>query len=148
MDDPFKTITLKYTVMDIKELRIGNYLKCQDDLAHGEVLEICYIGNHGRPTINGWDIKEWSPILLTPEILEKAGFEKKEYSYIEYKKWIGEFGFSFEYRIIKGSKGPLVEFVLCGNGGYDEAGEMSILETCKYVHQLQNLYFALTGTQL
>jgi hypothetical protein len=31
---------------------------------------------------------------------------------------------------------------------YDDAGEMDILKICKYIHQLQNLYFALTGSEL
>ncbi len=32
--------------------------------------------------------------------------------------------------------------------GYDDSGELELTDIVKYVHQLQNLYFALTGNEL
>jgi hypothetical protein len=65
------------------------------------------------------------PIPLTEEWFLKFGFHKK---YKSYEK--GDFSFI--------------------NGGYNKlAYKLSIIEnTPKYVHQLQNLYFALTGEEL
>jgi hypothetical protein len=139
--------------MKKEELRIGNYVTHKPyGNRDGEQVKIAGMlgmqAYFNKNTNEGGMFHNLYGIPLTPSILEKAGFEKKEYAYTEYKKWVGETGFSFEYRIRKGIKEPIIEFVLYGNGGYDDAGEMSIFETCKYVHQLQNLYFALTGTEL
>lgn len=71
------------------------------------------------------------PIELTPEILEKAGFEKinhiNGYSFWSFKK--------------KGGVSLAV---------YDRHTTFSgfHVQHTTYVHQLQNLYFALTGEEL
>ena len=41
-----------------------------------------------------------------------------------------------------------IRFSLEGNGGRDDNGSMELNEVIKYVHQLQNLFFALTGREL
>jgi hypothetical protein len=64
------------------------------------------------------------PILLTPEILGKAGFERQGVFYIKWALEIHER--SFECWISRGFKARRV----------------------LYLHQLQNLYFALTGEEL
>ena len=74
------------------------------------------------------------PIPLTPEILEKAGFAKK-YDY--YEIWYGNEDISFQLL----------------NDGWYRMWECDGMEgrtgiAYKYVHQLQNLYFALTGEEL
>jgi len=72
-----------------------------------------------------------SPIPLTPEILEKCGFEK---GYDVYSKD------SFE-----------IAYII---NGFDEVGYVLIINKeaesviFHYLHQLQNLYFALTGQEL
>ena len=70
------------------------------------------------------------PIPLTPEIIEKwFGFEKIDFDYFELKAeknyycHIDELGFGF-------------------------ALEHETFYICEYVHELQNLYFALTGEEL
>lgn len=70
--------------------------------------------------------KYYQPIPITPEILEKCGFVRNSLmdSY--------ELGkYSVRYSMM-----------------YYEGHEVSELNTCKYLHQLQNLYFALTGEEL
>lgn len=71
------------------------------------------------------------PIPLTEEWLLKLGFEKEETG-IYTEKW-------FLYK--------KDDFVLHWRNQYPEFGWLESIEI-KYVHQLQNLFYALTGTEL
>lgn len=114
------------------ELRIGNYVK--DDI--GRIGKVVSIGsntirlkmefstmkidtNHDQ---YGLDVE---PIPLTPEILENAGFVKNKYG----------------NRFIKDE---LTNDIVKSNGFY----MANVSQELKYLHQLQNLYFALTGEEL
>lgn len=68
----------------------------------------------------------FEPIPLTEEILLKCGFEKK----VNYVK-----GMTIQDGIA---------FFDDNEFGHDKEDEIE----CKYLHQLQNLYFALTGQEL
>lgn len=78
------------------------------------------------------DSRNYSPIQLTPEILEKAGFERVNHIH----------GYTF-YSSKKKLGNPCIYV-------YDTKTEVMgyMVSHVKYVHQLQNLYFALTGQQL
>jgi hypothetical protein len=109
------------------ELRIGN-LVMDDDDSH-DVFNVEEITKGKSETENMWFINgRWSedvlPIPLTHEILEKCGFEKEEdyYSYEGFKLWYNDYNF------------------------YHMNSEMLI--HVDYLHQLQNLYFALNGEEL
>ena len=70
-----------------------------------------------------------SPIPITEDILLKFGAKKHN-----------EYWFSFHtYGIIKHTK--FIEFYSCIEGDF-------ICNSVQYVHQLQNLYFALTGEDI
>ena len=75
---------------------------------------------------------EAKPVELTPEILEKAGFEKK-----------GE-GYRFGTDLYLSSWQDCI-WLLTKYSGIDISPEMPLITS---LHQLQNLYFALTGTEL
>lgn len=76
------------------------------------------------------------PIPLTPEILEKAGFEKKRYNDFYFCYCKGDFVFPYDGKY----------FFYCT---YNETGLFGYSEEVEImVHQLQNLYFALTGEEL
>jgi hypothetical protein len=45
-------------------------------------------------------------------------------------------------------EGTVISFTLEANGGYDDNGQMDLINKIKYIHQLQNLFFALTGKEL
>jgi hypothetical protein len=70
-----------------------------------------------------------SPIPLTPEILEKAGFRE----YGPFSPWL-----------------VLGSFAWVKNVGimYEIDTESAMLDHIIHLHQLQNLYFALTGEEL
>lgn len=83
---------------------------------------------------------------LTVEWFLMFGFECDKYpNYTQYKKYVGDF--KLIYKILLKHNG-VTEFWLEGNGSYDEYGETDLTDICKCVHQLQNLYFALTGQEL
>jgi len=120
--------------MKANELRIGNLLNYQT--AEGDILT----------AIIDWQDLKWlsedekgfnlvhNPILLTEDWLLKFGFK--------YSLKLDDFMFKdqndiFEMQPYK--KGFLNSVLWCDN---------EILQEVKYAHQLQNLYFSLTGEEL
>jgi len=106
--------------MEAKELRIGNWVLINDtpNIIRGGGIAAIEAGYFKMPLC---------PIPLTPEILVKAGFVN----------------------------GKLNKFHVFGNGnltveGYEADYNGLYIGNIKniYVHQLQNLYFALTGDEL
>jgi hypothetical protein len=133
--------------MKSNELRIGNI--CVD--LHGYVCKIISIeaGNYQarkmiplmmHPVFQGPDaIEAIKPIPLTEEWLVKFGFDIKTDLDIGrhcYENDIGKYNDSkhFEYIISSGDD---------SHGGW-----WYYTKEIEYVHQLQNLYFALTGEEL
>jgi hypothetical protein len=115
--------------MKANELRIGNWVD-----VNGKFCKVQSISDDGINYTDETDHYEdqsynyilwcsiFDPIPLTPEILEKAGFEK------------GLNGYFFKGGVEYNLKRHMLE-----GFGYCE-----IL----YLHQLQNLYYALTGEEL
>ena len=137
--------------MDSKELRIGNYFIYNTDgcLPNNPIRESKIITvvrqikedsvgiTHLKTTgimIGGLGLIK--PIPLTEEWLIKFGFEKITNDYIS-----GDFEYSITDCLIDGN----MEFVyVCSK----DATLESKCQLPKYVHQLQNLYFTLTGEEL
>ncbi len=132
--------------MNVKELRIGNYLN------HSElgIVEIIAVGkDYIHCVFNGETFYEgvrcFSPIPLTEEIILKAGFEGSDFD----KKYNpnDEFNEQFYYKLKSGisyrdfecypSKGWVVKL-----GDYND--ELVI----EHLHQLQNIIFDLTGKEI
>ena len=126
--------------MKANELRIGNLIHHNND-GINEVVEIKSIGykaegysgyyltyKGGSSTLESLFGDDYlnTPIPLTEEWLVKFGYKYKSYGYgeEEWKQW------SF--------KGYSLNGFTCNTSGVN----------IKYVHQLQNLYFALTGEEL
>ena len=76
------------------------------------------------------------PIPLTEKILMKCGFEKKQWDEIISI----EINITASTYLAMGDKNGFLEVALCD-------GDFEIIRY-RYVHQLQNLYFALTGEEL
>jgi hypothetical protein len=109
-------------MISANELRIGNHLKSD------VVVKI-----DARSIFDIWDnSKKYEPIPITKDWILNFGFkysfEKTVYS-IRYK-------FNKSYKVFK------IEY--CGNGLY----LVNNIVYIKYVHQLQNIYFALTQNEL
>lgn len=118
------------------ELRVGNLIYTFDtDYQYGPdnqfLFKIKEIGNclYSEDSSAGFD--EIYPIPLTPEILEKCGFKGNYPS-------IGILG-----------DGPILEIYYKDGGLFFVGSEFTYNEPkIQYLHQLQNLYFALTGEEL
>jgi hypothetical protein len=110
--------------MKASELRIGNW-------GHsGITKEDFIIEAHDIVNISGgFDNGKVQPIPLTEEWLVKFGFVKNNSGFYEQKRFTyhPEYGWKILSQWIK--------------------GWVNVAEI-KYVHQLQNLYFALTGEEL
>lgn len=121
--------------MQANELRIGNWV---NHLEHGfiKVNDLPYMIDADNSKegylINEMWIDEHKPIPLTPEILEKCGFEKEGITSMSLS------GFPCYFKIDKGS-------LECY--GIHWVGKIIQIE-CQYLHQLQNLYFSLTNQEL
>ena len=115
------------------ELRIGNIVFLNDKQKVWEIMD-------------GFDIDEMTenstvdPIPLTEEWLLKFGFEKNEYTkdFRLGKYWVENRYFdSYEKSMF-----------LFGCYQFNKIYITSNVDVLKYVHELQNLYFALTGQEL
>lgn len=115
-------------MINIEGLRIGNYILGPDSTSP----ERFTIDWFHAIEINAITEEELTPISLSPEILEKCGFEAT--NGIEIKNYI--------WLVIHCDSGEANIYNIYKN----ETLQLRI--ECKYLHQLQNLYFALTGEEL
>jgi len=122
--------------MKVEELRIGNLLRDKVTKTELRVIKlteqdiITYVIDRSMfPLLDGWGAE---PIPLTEEWKLKFGFEKTEWDNFN------------SYRLIIGNNDYAIVLYSDGNC------EVGDIITCKieYVHQLQNLYFALKSEEL
>jgi len=116
------------------ELRFNNWIKYADkdywikDVI-GKPCQIdidIFIEAESKPDL-------YEPITLSPDVLEKVGFSRVDHIH----------GYSF-YTLSKSKKNR------CHIDIYPEKTQwMSYsVKHCKYLHELQNLYYSLTGSEL
>lgn len=133
-------------MIDPKELRLGNLVKTNKGIliqANGirhdwEAMDYIIIDKNDI----GYSIDELSPIHITPEWLERLGFETvANYYDLDFNggglRFLSDLD---ECRLFTGS-----EYSLTVAMDYDTC---EIPNAPKYIHQLQNLYHALTGQEL
>ena len=126
--------------MNATDLRIGNYhfYRIVDDLdERKEYDEICQIDYGDLRILTEFkDSPEYKPIPLTKEWLLKFGFVKEERYYargVHQRLFSGLMNLKFD---------RLLQMWVFSVGRYSD------ITRIEYVHQLQNLYFALTGEEL
>lgn len=113
------------------ELRIGNWIMFDGNLTQ---VDLGLFDMWGDVDID----ERLNPIALTPEILEKCGFEKDEDANSDiYQLDIGRKSF----RIQLSTTSIIFKFDV----GMDWTSDIDAPE---YLHQLQNLFFALSGEEL
>jgi len=124
--------------MEARELRIGNWIECSEVDEFGNLVYKAY-----QVSVSDiWNIrydeirkKEYEPIPLTEE-------------------WLKDFGFPWEIKFqAHGNDEFWGLFSECypKEKGYNlimKRDKFLLIPEIKYVHQLQNLYFALTGKEL
>jgi hypothetical protein len=124
------------------ELRIGNYIRSWGRRKQGAPAKITVPMLKTLSKIEPhMEYIAIQPLELTQEILEKTGFslaDSKE------SLWL--------INIDPQAKTYLTINQVTGSAAlYDDLGSLhytTIPKKCKYLHQLQNLYFALTGQEL
>lgn len=145
--------------MKANELRIGNWL-----MSDGVPVQV-----DGRTIFDFWHYGEngviplrYEPIPLTEEWMIKLGFDTydSEIDYIEWgRPYDGDYQKSFngyEWIDSDGVDDNGDVFRVTSDGFYSrdelyfsyQLGDFNVRRRIHYVHQLQNLYFALTGEEL
>jgi len=127
-----------FNKMKASELRIGNWVTSVAPLS-GSIYEAQRFDGNIFMAINEtfyyWNDDLYTGIPLTEEWLLKFGFEDQKASQVYLTKEIdSQREMRYDGRIIA---------VQSKNSGF-----VWILEKIKYVHQLQNLFFSLTGEEL
>jgi len=118
--------------MKASEMRIGNWVNKSN--LDKSVIRDYQIGVHD---LCQWENSHYKPIPLTEEWLVKFGYK------VEFYGGQGNIGYSV---FVKGlgrlfSHDGLIWHPSMALGNFFKA-------ECQYVHQLQNLYFTLTGQEL
>jgi len=130
--------------MKAQELRIGNYLK------KDVVVKI-----DAKIIFDIWiEAEDYEPVPITEEWVLKFGGEMYDYL-VDDDDDDEENNFTFiEYKLILKNKRYCYTVGSCPNGFFDFClcltwhRDPILLITIKYVHELQNLYFALEGEEL
>ena len=120
-------------IITTSELRIGNFVMQHDYAIGNRQIEVCELDSS---QVNYLDQSYCEGIELTKDWLLKFGFELDV---------VGEW---FEKNDF-GIKSDLSRFVWTTTTNDEEQEEnYQELPACNYVHQLQNLFFAITGQEL
>jgi len=125
-------------MMEARELRIGNWIECSEVDEFGNLVYKAY-------QVSVSDI--WN--------IRYNEIRKKEYETIPLtEEWLKDFGFPWEIKFqANGNDEFWGLFSECypKEKGYNlimKRDKILLIPEIKYVHQLQNLYFALTGKEL
>lgn len=115
------------------ELRLGNYLQMGGAICSviGIEQEMINCTDIKVPGILSYQTDLFEPIPLTPDIMEKCGFRLKIFTTFELLHFIVSLS-------IRPDEGPAIL----------EIKDKGLITSLHYLHQLQNLYFALTGEEL
>ena len=117
-------------MIQANELRIGNYIM----YVEGEVGKVVGINDHGYIAISCdreyFGQSDYDPIPITPEILEKCGYRISFGLYC-----------NGSHRMKTSSRG---RFIFMPYGTSD----INLHIPIDYLHEFQNLYHAITGTEL
>jgi len=119
-------------MIQANELRLGNWLK-RNSQPNGFLVDVQTIV---RLVHSG--VRDEHPIPLTPEILEKCGFENDNV-FKKMFKYLNKSIYDTDKLTFRKEEG-----FIC----FDGIKYRTLLKHVIYLHQLQNLYFALTGEEL
>lgn len=138
--------------MKANELRIGNYVTIAHE-SNTPLIKVETITEHFINVFDnriGYDIRFVLPIPITEEWLLKFGFKKswgRNDVWIDRSKTIEVYNYDGVQEYDDGTKRvegiKEGEYAICADDGY-----IAISKPFKYVHQLQNIIFALTGEEL
>lgn len=128
-------------MIDVKELRIDNLVMCKNEICRinminrGDVVEVSTIDSDSVKECFACEIMSdrLYPIILTEELALKCGFKKINH--------VSGYSFFSMERKKYGANIDIYE-------AYSTIGGNTSVPHIQFLHQLQNLYFALTGNEL
>lgn len=133
-------------MIQANELRVGNLVLIGEDTAIVTCITSEGVSANGEKAAYTYEMfNDISPVVLTEEWLTKTGFVLMEKTYKEHYQ--GNNSLNFGYPVLYLNK---YVYLACNSKGH-ASGNLFLNGNrieCKYVHQLQNLYFALTGKEL
>lgn len=140
-------------MINVQELRVGNWVDFTGNGGYGKVISINGEAFQDNVYLECEESFEWAeyknltPIPLTPEVLIAVRFMKDGFG--SYNMDIEMFSCSLNQLSFSG------DYLYLRQGKSDKRHEDSLvviwnkdLMKIFYLHQLQNLYFALTGQEL
>jgi hypothetical protein len=141
-------------MIQASELRIGNWLIFDGFVKVDYIFTDGFycIGSDGCSYKSKWS--ELEPIPLTPEILEKAGFDRRHPNVNEFDLWVAEDtetlnGINQISIVLENGNWVLELWHFDYSYTTNDDHEQDLIDIkVQYIHQLQNLYFALTGQEL
>jgi hypothetical protein len=144
-------------MIDVKEVRIGNLLNYTNEQDWTHVVEVIKIAKdfiyaEGDEIYPPLKCECYNPILITPEILVKCGFvEKKEYRdhyFINESIKANALHVSAFCIMAAGDEYHYAEYMYNAGIGDNEYATLDYFQPLKYLHQLQNFVFFMTGQEL
>lgn len=117
-------------MIQANELRIGNCIQTVNDHTPFVIKELHMMHFIMRP----WDNILFEPIPLTPELLEKIGFRHGKYETTDSVVYFKVYSDGDVKVVVEPDSDPYYR--------------TDIGQPIRYLHQLQNLYFTLTGEEL
>ncbi len=121
--------------MEARELRIGNLFT---DKYSKNIIPVLELSRNGNIVFDFECAGVWQAeaIPLTEQWLFNFGFEKGNYE--EWSLYLPDDNLSCKFEL---KYNEIYGYRLCQEGCF-------VFSEIKYIHQLQNLYFALTGKEL
>jgi hypothetical protein len=129
--------------MQPNELRIGNWIRLKNAGGYSPYAKLCSTGNNiihvevdteaVKGTYTSTEFANLEPIPLTTELLENIGFKHGEYPIEGREVYFKSYNEGVKVVVEPAS---------------DPYYKTDIGKPLVYLHQLQNLYFALTGEEL
>jgi hypothetical protein len=129
-------------MIDASELRIGNYILHK---AGVRIVPVKCTFHHFELLAKGL-AKDVFPIALKPEILQKCGFiENKKYHLLPDAR-----EFILTLPVMGNNKNEIYAYINSNKESYARAtvNDLVISNNFYYVHQLQNVYYALLNKEL
>lgn len=135
-------------MIQANELRIGNklYYNANGQTNIGEVTQL-YLSEGSVGSIDYHYPLTWgSGIKLTPELLIKCGFKRK-FSQIVYPNSVDTLTLQLSKYLYIEYLNKIINLLCVYDDGLNEYETQTFLKI-KHLHQLQNLFFSLTGEEL
>ena len=127
-------------MIDIHGLQVGNWLEHKFSFKNYQIEGIHDNLIYIKEVTPGWvHMSAYSPIPLTPEILIACGFKKRTYN----DEYLFEEHSQMWFKYYSHLGAWQLEVDTSYEGGYE-----TDIATIKSLHQLQNLYYCLTGEEL